>query len=159
VAAVDQGGELDARGPAVLEERLDGGADRPARVEDVVAEDARHPLEREVEAGGANDGLRVERRVAAAHVHVVAMEGDVERPERHLATGELRDQPAEPLRERDAARVDPDERDGLEIRVALDDLVRDAGDRAPERLSVQQELVRLCRRSHDRLLSGLTGPS
>jgi hypothetical protein len=34
--------------------------------------------------------------------------------------------------------VDPDERSAVEVRVALDDLVRDAGDRAPKRLSVQQ---------------------
>jgi hypothetical protein len=34
--------------------------------------------------------------------------------------------------------VDPDEGGALEVGVALDDLVRDAGDRAPKRLSVQQ---------------------
>ena len=35
------------------------------------------------------------------------------------------DQPAEPLGDRDAARVDADQRDALEVGVALDDLVRD----------------------------------
>src|SRR5438046_2042214 len=35
VAAVGEAGELDARGAPVVEERLDGGANRPARVEDV----------------------------------------------------------------------------------------------------------------------------
>src|ERR687885_158880 len=49
VAAVDEDGELDPIGPAVVEQRLDRGADRPARVEDVVDEHDRLPLEREVE--------------------------------------------------------------------------------------------------------------
>ena len=82
VAAVDEHGELDARGPAVVEERLDRGADRAAGVEDVVDEDARPALEREVELRRADERLRVERSLAAADVDVVAVEGDVERAER-----------------------------------------------------------------------------
>src|SRR4051812_46519265 len=38
VAAVDQDGQLDPLRPAVVEERLDRGADRAPRVEDVVDE-------------------------------------------------------------------------------------------------------------------------
>jgi hypothetical protein len=63
------------------------------------------------------------------------------------------------LGEGDAARVDPDEGRALEPRVPLDDLVRDADDGAPKRLSVEQDPFRLCRRSHVQLLSGLSGPS
>ena len=59
----------------------------------------------------ADERLRVQRRLAAAHVDVVAVEGDVERPEVDLDAAELLDQPAEAVRERDAARVDADERD------------------------------------------------
>ena len=59
------------------------------------------------------------------HVQVVAVEGDVERAERELTAGELGDQAPQPLGERDAARVDADERDGVEIGIALDDLVGD----------------------------------
>src|SRR5919108_5863641 len=44
VASVDEHGELDAGRAAVVEERIDRRADRPPRVEDVVAEDARHPF-------------------------------------------------------------------------------------------------------------------
>jgi hypothetical protein len=54
--------------------------------------------------------------------------------------------------------VDPDERGALEARIALDDLVRDTDDRAPESLSVQHDPFRLCRRRHQPLLSGLSGP-
>jgi hypothetical protein len=55
--------------------------------------------------------------------------------------------------------VDPDERGLFQARVALNDLVCDANDGAPETFSVQQDPFRLCRRSHEPLLSGLSGPS
>jgi hypothetical protein len=101
----------------------------------------------------------MERRAAVAHVDVVAVERDVQRAEGDLAAGELLDQAADPLRDGNASRVDPDEGGALEVGIPLDDLVRDAGDRAPKRFSVQQQPVRLGGRSHDPLLSGLTGPS
>ena len=99
-----------------------------------------HPLEREVERRRADDRLRVARRLAAAHLDVVAVEGDVELAELELDAGALGDQPAEPLRERDAAAVDADERDLVEVVVPLDDLVRDAGERPVDRLGVEQDL-------------------
>src|SRR5919199_4723323 len=49
VAAVGEHGQLDGARAPVVEQRLDGGANRPSGVEDVVDEDARHPIEREVE--------------------------------------------------------------------------------------------------------------
>src|SRR6202007_3070253 len=83
--------------------------------------------------------LRTARRAAGAHVDVVAMERDVELPELELDAGALLDEPAEPVRDRDAARVDADERDRVELVVPLDDLVRDAGERPAELLLVQQD--------------------
>ena len=133
VAAVDEDGELDARGAAVVEERLDRGPDRAAGVEDVVDEDDRAPVEREVELGGADERLRRERRLAAADGDVVAVEGDVDGAERGRVAGALLDQPGEPVRERDAAGLDADEGELVELRVALDDLVRDARQRPGER--------------------------
>src|SRR5919201_7130752 len=79
VAAVDEDGELDPVGAAVVEERLDRRADRPAGVEDVVDEDNRLAFQVEVERGRADDGLRVARRAAAADGDVVAVERDVDR--------------------------------------------------------------------------------
>ena len=133
VAAVDEHGELDARGPAVVEERLDRSADRAAGVEDVVDEHDRPPVEREVELRRADERLRCERRLAAADRHVVAVEGDVDCAERGLDSGALVDQAREPPRERYAAGLDPDERELVERRVALDDLVGDSrkGPRQP----------------------------
>src|ERR671925_2362319 len=139
VAAVGEAGELHASWAAVVEQRVDRGADRPARVEDVVHEHARHPLEREVEPGGADDRLRLLRRLAAAHLNVIAVEGDVDRAGGDFLAAELVDQPAEALRDRDAARVDADQRHPVEVRVRLDDLVRDAGERPGDRRLVQQD--------------------
>jgi hypothetical protein len=67
--------------------------------------------------------------------------------------------------------VDADESRALELGIALDDLVSDTGDRPPERLRIEKDLSalpalfgrrrrRIWRtRSHEQLLSGLTGPS
>src|SRR5205823_3820677 len=111
--------------------------DRPAGVEDVVDEDARPSLEREVEPSGADERLRVQRRLAAAHLDVVAVERDVQGAEVDLDAREVLDQAAQALRERNSARVDADERDPLEIGVALDDLVGDALERPLQRLRVE----------------------
>jgi hypothetical protein len=137
VAAVRQHGELHALGPAVAEERLDRRADRSAGVEDVVHEDAGHSLEREVERGRANERLGVTGRLAGTDVDVVAVEGDVELTEGDLGARQLGDPPPQALRERHAARVNADERDPLEVGVALDDLVRNPRQRALDRLGVE----------------------
>src|SRR5262249_44035947 len=84
VAAVGAHRELHPRGPAVVEERLDCGADRPAGVEDVVDEHAGHPVEAEVQLGVSDERLCVLGRLAAADVDIVAIEGDVELAERDL---------------------------------------------------------------------------
>jgi hypothetical protein len=63
--------------------------------------------------------------------------------------------------------VDPDERDPLEVRVALDDLVRDPRQRPLDRLGIEDSLGFRGLRAQGalralltvRLLSGLTGPS
>src|SRR5690349_132394 len=132
VAAVGEHGQLHALGPAVAEERVDRRADRAAGVEDVVDEHDRHPLEPEVEAGRAHEWLRVPRRLAAADVDVVAMEGDVELPERDLRGRELLDALPEPLGQRNAAGVDADQGDATEVGVPLGDLVRDPRQRLPD---------------------------
>ncbi len=51
------------------------------------------------------------RRLAAADVDVVPVEGDVELAERDLRRAQLVDPGAQPLRQRDASGVDADERD------------------------------------------------
>jgi hypothetical protein len=96
-------------------------------------------LEGEIKLRLAHEWLWVQRRFAPAHVQVVTVEGDVDRPEIDLDAAELLDQAAEAVRERDAACVDADERDVLELGIRLDDLVGDAVKRATERVCVEKD--------------------
>jgi len=45
------------------------------------------------------------------------------------------------LRERHPARLDPHQRDALELRVPLDDLVRDPRERPLDRLAVEENFL------------------
>src|SRR5207249_6046084 len=94
VSTVDEHGELDALRTAVVEERLDRSADRPARVEHVVHEHDRLALEREIERGRADDRLWMARRAATADLDVVAVEGDVDGAEGGLLAGSFLDEAA-----------------------------------------------------------------
>ena len=126
MAAVGEHGELHARRAPELEEGVDRGADRAAGVEDVVDEDDGAALEVEVELGVADDRLCAARRLAGAHVDVVAVEGDVELAELDRLARALFDQVVQAARERHPAAPDPDQRDRVELLVPLDHLVGDA---------------------------------
>ena len=63
-------------------------------------------------------------------------------PSSTVTPGLVGDECPEPARERDAAGVDADERERVEFGVALDELVRDAGERPFERARVEQDLGR-----------------
>ena len=143
VATVDEDGELHPRGAPVLEQGVDRGADRAAGEEDVVDEHDRLALEREVELGAADDRLRVERRPAAADEHVVAVERDVDGADVDLHARALGDERPQPVGKRHAAGVDADERQRVEVGVALDQLVRDSGERPLDRRGVEQGLGRI----------------
>jgi len=141
VATVCEHSELHPGRAAVVEERLHRGADRSSGVEDVVDEDAGHALERKVELRRTNERLGALGRLTGAHLDVVPIEGDVEVAERELLAAELRDPRPEPLRERHPARLDPHQRDALELRVPLDDLVRDPRERPLDRLAVEENFL------------------
>jgi hypothetical protein len=103
-------------------------------------------------------------------VHVVPVERDVDRAERKLDAAEVGDQVAKPLSEGHPARVDADESGALELGIALDDLVSDPRDCPAERVCIEEKPFAVAAlfgrrgrwiwdvRSHQRLLSGLTGP-
>src|SRR5919109_1271344 len=146
VPAVDEHGELNSLRAAIVEQRLDRGADRATGVEHVVDQDDRLALEREVERSRAYDRLRMARRISPAHLDVVAVEGDVDGAEDRPRACALLDESPEALRERNAARLDADEGDTGEVGIPLDDLVRDARERAAERFRVHQDRVRGGRR-------------
>jgi hypothetical protein len=141
VASVGEHGELHPGRPAIVEQRLDRRPNRPAGVEDIVDEHAGHALERKVELRRANDRLCALRRLAGSHLDIVAIEGDVEVAELELPTAEVRNQRPESLCERHPARLDPYQCDALELRVALDDLVRDPRERPLDRLGVEENFL------------------
>ena len=129
------------------------------------------PSSGKVELRLAHDRLRVQRRLAAADAHVVAIEGDVDGAECRRRAGALADQAREPLRKRHAARLDADERDVGDVGIGLDDLVRDPRERPRERVGIEENLSGCLHRAHSaagidgagacviiRLLSGLAGP-
>ena len=84
MAAVGQHGELDAVGAPVVEQGVDRGARGPAGVEDVVDEHDAVVLEPEGQVGAVHDGVGGSRR------EVVAVEGDVDVPERDSLLEEVR---------------------------------------------------------------------
>ena len=91
------------------------------------------------------------------------MERDVDRADRRLDAAPLGDERAQPVRERDAARVDPDEGEPPEVVVALDQLVRQPRERPRQGVCVE-DLARRARARVSRwasllLLPGLAGPA
>jgi hypothetical protein len=99
------------------------------------------------------------RALAAADDDVVAVEGDVDAPELDLDSAEVGDQPAQRCASGTPRVWMPTSATRVEVGVALDDLVSDAGDRPVERLRIQEDTSCIDMRSHKRLLSGLSGPS
>ena len=160
MTAVDEHRELDPGRPTELEQRVQRGSDRAAGREDVVDQDDRSVLEREVEGRAADERLRARGRGAVADGDVVAVEGDVERADVDLDAAALGDETREPVRQWDAAGVDADQCDGGQIVSSLDQLVCDAREDPVDGLGVEQ-----CRRRGPAgtfvlisLLSGLAGP-
>jgi hypothetical protein len=90
--------------------------------------------------------------VGPAGGEVVAVEGDVDVPERDLVLEQVAHEPVQARREVRPAAVDPHERHGP-AGVLLHDLVRDAHERAADVVLVEDDL----RFGHS-VLPGLTGP-
>src|SRR6202012_3015028 len=106
-------------------ERVQRGSDRPPRIEDVVDEDD----------GLAGDGVRGQRRRADLGLgqpfeDVVAIERDVDGAGGGLELAGVVDEAGQALGERHARGADADEHHVPDGGVALDDLVRDALERA-----------------------------
>ena len=112
MAAVDEHGQADRLRPPEVDEGVHRGADRPARVQDVVDEHDRPPVEVERQVRALDDRLLGDQR------EVVAVEGDVERADRELDALVLEDRRGEPSGERDAAALDADEHQAVGARPA-----------------------------------------
>src|SRR5439155_3573236 len=90
-----------------------------AGVEDVVDDHDGDPVDVEVQV------RRVHDRMGRAQGQVVAIEGDVHRPERHRGVEQVAYQALQAGGEDGAAPVDPDDRQALVLGVLLDDLMGD----------------------------------
>jgi hypothetical protein len=117
VTLVHQHGEADGLRPAEVDERIHRRADGPARVQHVVDEDDRPAIDARRQRGALDDWL------LGDHRQVVAVERDVERPDRDVDRFVLGDRGRDAMRQRDATSLDPDEQQALGPGLLLDDLV------------------------------------
>ena len=120
------------RGRPEAHERGQGGARRAARVEHVVDENHVFPLAGEgqvrlLEAGSPSAGL----------VQIVAVERHVERAHERMHAHQRLELTRQPFREGHAPRADADEHEVRQVGRALDDLMREAPQGAPELLGVE----------------------
>ena len=136
VAAVDQHGEAYGAGPAEVGERVERGADRAAGEEHVVDEDD----DLAVDPAGRQRGLvrapgRLRAQVVAVHRHVELADRDG----RALDGGDLL---GDAPRQRHAAGVQAEQHQVGGALVALEQLVRDAGQRPGDVTGVEDGAVR-----------------
>jgi hypothetical protein len=127
VAAVDQHGEPDRARPAVVHQRVERGAHRPAGVEHVVDQADGLVVDRLRQVGRAQHRLLVRRPPGA---DVVAVERDVERADLRPTARRPFHQDGEALGERHPALLHADQVELVGIRVALEDLGRHPLERA-----------------------------
>ena len=118
MAAVDQHQKLHARRPAVIEQRIERGANRAAGVQDVVDQNNVLALHRKRDVGRAHHRLDIDGR------QVVAVQVDVQDAGRNLTAFECLDLSRQPLRQRNAPAADADERELIEVLGLLEYFVR-----------------------------------
>jgi hypothetical protein len=119
VAAIHEDGELDRPRTPQVDEPVEGRPDRPAREEHVI--DENHDLSFDLE----RDLRPPQHRVFPDVIEIVAVQVDVQNPDRDGSSFDLADLVAQTVRERNAARLDPDQPEPLRDLVLLEDLVRD----------------------------------
>ena len=121
---VDQRQQLHPRGAAMVEQRIQRGADGAPRVQDVVHQDDVLPGDRKRNIGGIHHGLVRDRG------KIVAIKSDIQNPHREFAPLEALDLAPQPLRQRNTAAADTDENQLVQIPSPLQDLVRQSDQRA-----------------------------
>ena len=120
MAAVDQHGQLHAARPAMVEERVQRGADGAAGVEHIVAD--HHVAALHIEA----DRSRRNHRANAGRGEIVAVKLDIEHARVHGPLFDAGDQLAQPFRQRNAAALDPHQGQILAAVALFHDLVGQA---------------------------------
>ena len=130
VPSVHEDRELDGARPSELVQGLERRSYRPPGEQDVVDED--HDP-----AGDVHRDLGRAEGLHPPQPDVVAVEGDVDRPDRDRLALETLDRLRQPAGDGDTTRVEPDEDEVAGAVVPLHDLVRDASLRAAQVLGVE----------------------
>src|SRR4029453_14683953 len=133
--AIDEHDQMDRLGTPEVDQRIERSANRPAGIEHVVDEQDHAIVEIERDVRAPHERLRPHR---LTH-QIVAVERDGEGAGRHRAAGDLEQLPGDAAGDRHAALADADEREVLDPEIALDDLVRDAGQRARQSIAVHYD--------------------
>ena len=147
MTAIDQDCEPDGARPAELAQRIHRRPNRSSGVEHVIDEDRGRAANLEWQIGALHDGRMAERR------EVVAVEGDVERPDGEPDALVLQDRRRQAMGQWDSPALDADEDQAVRAGLLLDDLVGDANHGSADLI-----------RGHDPTAahgapSGLTGPA
>src|SRR4051812_8555844 len=104
----------------MVEQRVKGGANRAAGVEDVVHQYDVFALHRKRDLGGADHRLDIHRG------EIVTIEIDIENADRDRALLQCLDLSSKPLRQRDAAPADADEGQLVQVFTLLQNFVGQA---------------------------------
>ena len=118
VAAVDQHQQLHARRASVVEQRIQGGANGAAGVQDVVHQDDVLAGDRERDFRGIHHGL------AGNGGQVIAVQSDIQDADRDLAVLEGLDSVRQALRHGHAAAANADKGQAVQILCFLENFVR-----------------------------------
>src|SRR5579859_7164306 len=132
--AVDQADELNGPRTAEIDQRVEGGADGAAGVQDVV--DQHDGL-----VGDIDGDRRRAQRARGALMHVVAVQRDVQFAQRYLNALEFADTLLEPAGQWQPARPQPDQDHRLNALVALYNLMRQPRHGAPNVVGAKQSLL------------------
>lgn len=135
VSAVDEDDELNSARPPEFNERIEGRANRSPRVQHVVDEQDSLIVDRERDLGAPNHRLRAH---GVTH-EIVAVERDVEGPGPDLVTVDRFERGGNPAGQGHSARPNAHERQIVDTAVALENLVRDAGERTTHPIGVHHD--------------------
>src|SRR5579885_1312056 len=118
MAAINQNQQLHARGPAVIEQGVERGPDGAAGVQHVVHQNDVAAGDRERDFGAVDHGRLPDRG------KIVAIQVDVENADGNFALLQRFNFLGKPLRQGNAPAADADKRQTVQIRRALQNLVR-----------------------------------
>src|SRR5262249_22214159 len=133
MATIDQNHELDAARAPEIYQRVECRADRAPRVQHIVHEDHAAVIDVERDLCSFYLGL------LAAATEIVAVQGDIDDAGRYVRMLDLADLRLQALGDVDATRTNADERQLVRALVALEDLVRNPGERPIDGLCVHHD--------------------